>query len=112
MGPIQGAVNSMIGTAAAAAALTNKLATKKPTASPQEAAAEQAQQSSNNEVTAKKKQRRNFAEYLARQKLSIGGTVGDLPKTMQKQIAAQYTKSQRKKLMDEADREAQNGKHK
>lgn len=106
MGAIQSAMNSMIGSVAAVT-----IAAKKFGASKQEEAAKRAKKSSQDEVTQKQKQRRNFAEYLAKQPTSLGGTVGDLPKTAQKQIAAQYTKSQRKSLMDKMDREASNGKH-
>ena len=52
---------------------------------------------------AKKVQRRNFMDYL-RKMPSMGGTVGDLPTEMQKQIAKTYTKYERKKIMDEEDR--------
>lgn len=106
MGAIQSAVNSMIGSVAATAFVAKKAGMRS------EEAAKTAKQSAQNEVTQKKKQRRNFSEYLAKQPTNLGGTVGDLPKSVQKQIAAQYTKSQRKSLMDSMDREAQNGKHK
>ena len=59
---------------------------------------------------AKKTQKRNFMDYLSQQSTSLGGTVGELPKPLQKQIASQYTKSQRKTMMDRMDREANNGK--
>ena len=63
---------------------------------------------------AKKKQRRNFMEYLKKQPVSLwgttSGTVGDLPKEKQKQIASQYTKSQRQTMMNRMDKEAKNGK--
>ena len=39
---------------------------------------------------AKKTQRRNFMEYLRKQETSLGGTVGDLPPEVQKQIARLY----------------------
>lgn len=68
------------------------------------------------QAEAKKTQRRNFMEYLKKQPVSLGGnssgTVGDLPKPLQKQIASQYTKSQRKTMMDRMDEEAKNGKQK
>ena len=53
---------------------------------------------------AKKTQRRNFMSYLAQR------TVGDLSSDVQKQIASQYSKSQRKTMMDRMDKEAKNGK--
>lgn len=59
---------------------------------------------------AKKTQRRNFMSYLAQQSTSLGGTVGDFPTTLQRQIASQYNKSQRKTMMDRMDKEAKNGK--
>lgn len=55
-----------------------------------------------------KQNRRNFInDYLAKQTSSLGGKVGDLPKNLQKQIASQYTKSQRTAMMDRMDK--QNG---
>ena len=59
---------------------------------------------------AKKTQRRNFMSYLAQQSTSLGGTVGDLPMSLQRQIASQYNKTQRKTMMDRMDKEAKNGK--
>lgn len=61
---------------------------------------------------AKKTQRRNFMDYLKKQTTSLGGTVGDLPENIQKQIASQYSKSQRKTIMDRMDKEKANGKSK
>lgn len=61
---------------------------------------------------AKKTQKRKFMDYLAQQPTSLGGTVGDLPKPLQKQVASQYTKSQRKTMMDRMDEEANDGKQK
>lgn len=57
---------------------------------------------------AKTKQRRNFMDYLSKMPTSLGGTVGELPKDVQKTIASTYSKSQRRTLMDRMDRE--NGK--
>ena len=59
---------------------------------------------------AKRTQKRNFMSYLAQQSTSLGGTVGDLPMQLQEQIASQYSKSQRKTMMDRMDKEAKNGK--
>ena len=58
---------------------------------------------------AKKTQKRNFMDYLAQQPTSLGGTVGDLPKDLQKQIASQYSMNQRRTMMDRMDREGNNG---
>lgn len=61
--------------------------------------------------TEQKTRRRNFMrDYLAKQETSLGGTVGELPPAMQKQIASQYSKSQRRAMMDRMDREAKDGK--
>ncbi len=52
-----------------------------------------------------KQKRRNFMEALKNMPVTIGGQsglVGSLPESVQKQIAAQYSKpSQRKKVMDQ-----------
>ena len=58
---------------------------------------------------AKKTQRRNFMSYLAQQSTSLGVTVGDLSPDTQKQIASQYSKSQRRTMMNRMDKEAKNG---
>lgn len=62
---------------------------------------------------AKVKQTRYWKDYLAKMPYTVGtlsGKVGDLSPEAQKQIASNYTKSQRKTIMDRMDREAQNGK--
>lgn len=57
-------------------------------------------------IEAKKEQKRNFMSYLQKQPIAGGGTVGELPIQVQKQIASQYSKTQRKKLMDTMDMES------
>lgn len=47
--------------------------------------------------------RRNFLKYLREQSTSFGGKVGDLPLKSQKEIAKQYSKTERKRIMDEVD---------
>lgn len=74
--------------------------------SPQAQAADSARQSAANAIEAKKVQRRNFMEYLKKQPTNFGGTIGDLPPQAQKQIASQYTKSQRRTLMNNMDKES------
>lgn len=135
---IQSAINSMLGTVsgtitavkalqekavktkaaqAKAAAKQVKAQTASPaTASPQAMAAQKAQQSMENAVEAKRTQRRNFMEYLKKQPSSLG-QIGNLPTDVQKQIAKQYTPSQRQRLMDLADaskkkKEVNDGQHK
>ena len=56
------------------------------------------------EQTRIKKTRRNFGKYLESMGTSLGVQVGALSKEAQKEIAKQYSKSQRKKLMDEMDK--------
>ena len=131
MASIQGAINSMIGSAGSAirtvqgigqsfkqagqetpAAKSQKTKVAKQI-SPQEVAAQQAMQSAANEQQAKKSQKRKFSEYLAKMPVSLGSEtrkIGDLPPEMQKKFAANYNKSQRRKIMDAMDREANNGK--
>lgn len=75
-------------------------------ASPQAMAADRARQNAANEIEAKKVQRRNFMEYLKKEPTNFGGTIGDLPPQAQKQIASQYTKSQRRTLMNKMDKES------
>ena len=67
---------------------------------------EQAQEKTKQVQEAKTKQRRNFMEYLGKQQLRGGGTVGDLPQDIQKKIAQNYSKADRQKLMNQMDREA------
>lgn len=54
---------------------------------------------------AKQTQRRNFMAYLGKMETSLGGTVAELPKSVQNEIAKTYTRSQRKTIMDRMDRE-------
>lgn len=79
----------------------------------QEAARKVAKQSADGEIQGKTVQRRRFSEYLAKMPISLGSEtrkIGELPPEMQKQIGATYNKSQRKKIMDAMDKEANNGK--
>lgn len=61
------------------------------------------------QITQKEK-RRNFMDYLKEQSSSLG-KVGDLPDSVQKQIAKTYSAADRKKLMDEADQKKQEAKN-
>ena len=47
-------------------------------------------------------------EYLGKQETSLGGTVSQLPPAMQKEIASQYSKSQRQSIMNRMDKEDKN----
>lgn len=65
---------------------------------------EQANQAAKEKQLSKQSQKRNFMEYLKKQPIAGGGTVGQLSPKAQKQIASQYSKGERKKLMDEEDK--------
>lgn len=69
-----------------------------------------AKQSSADAVEAKKTQQRDFMKYLANQPTSLGGTVGQLPIEMQKQIAESYSPEEREDFMNKIDEEMKNGK--
>jgi hypothetical protein len=51
----------------------------------------------------KRKTRRNFLDYIKEEPTSLGGTVGELDPKLQKAIAKNYSKSERKKIMDRKD---------
>ena len=92
----QSGINAMLGTVAGGALAISKTLQDR-------------QQEANKKVEqqrlAKKAQRRNFMSYLRKQPTDLGGTVGDLPINLQKQIASQFSKNARKKLMDKMDME-------
>ena len=98
----QSSVNRALGSIATVS--TAKKFTKNALTEKQDQAAEKVKQIQE----AKTKQRRNFMDYLSKMPTSLGGTVGELPKDVQKTIASTYSKSQRRTLMDRMDRE--NGK--
>lgn len=51
---------------------------------------------------AQNKSRRNFMDYLRKETSSLG-KVGDLPESVQKEIAKKYSAAERKKLMNNVD---------
>lgn len=51
--------------------------------------------------------RRRFMDYLRDEPTSLGGTVGELPAKLQRQIAKAYSRKERRELMDRKDRENQ-----
>lgn len=108
---IQGSVNQVISSIGAAASIGKGIKLQR-----DKVKQELAQKQMKQQQEAKKTQRRNFMEYLKKQPISFGGNslgiVGDLPKEAQRQIASQYTKSQRKAMMDRMDKEKANGKSK
>ena len=101
---IQGSVNQVISSIGAAASIGKGIKLQR-----DKVKQELAQKQMKQQQEAKKTQRRNFMDYLSKQTTSLGGTIGDLPKETQKQIASQYSKSQRKAMMDRMDKEAKNG---
>ena len=102
---IQGSVNQVISSIGAAASIGKGIKLQR-----DKVKQELAQRRMEQQQEAKKTQRRNFMDYLSKQPTSLGRTIGDLPKDSQKQIASQYSKSQRKTMMDRMDKEAENGK--
>ena len=98
----QGDINRVLGMAAVGAtAYKAKVAAANKLLEKQEQAAEKVKQVQQ----AKKTQRRNFMAYLGKMETSLGGTVAELPKNVQHEIAKTYTRSQRKTIMDRMDRE-------
>lgn len=75
-----------------------------------EVRAQQAMGRMGKQQKAKKALRRNFMTYLAQQPTSLGGTVGDLSHELQKKIASQYDRNARRRMMNQMDKEAKNGK--
>lgn len=71
---------------------------------------EQAMARQDRQKQAKKTQKRNFMDYLAKQPTALGGTVGDLSPDLQKKIASQYDRNARRRMMNQMDREARDGK--
>lgn len=106
MGVIQNAINSILGTGAGFfTAAKIAAANKKQTIQPKDRMKQSLEKVAKvNE--AKQKQKRNFMNYLKTQKTSFGGTVGDLPYNLQKEIAKGYSPKQRKALMDKIDKES------
>ena len=68
-----------------------------------EESAKKARESLQRAQEKKRKTRRNFMQYLANMPTSWGGKFGDLPKEQQKLAAAEYSKSERKRIMDRMD---------
>lgn len=113
---IQSSINSIVSSVGQGAFAVKHLQQQKAMSTPKltndTAKQKQAQTQMEVQKEAKKTQRRNFMDYLSKQTTSLGGTVGDLPKDLQKQVASQYSKSQRKAMMDRMDKEKANGKSK
>lgn len=51
----------------------------------------------------KRKTRRNFLDYMKDEPTSLGGTFKELDPALQKKIISQYSKAERKKMMDRKD---------
>ena len=57
--------------------------------------------------------RRNFVrDYLSQMQTSMGGTVGELPPEIQKVIASNYSSKERRQIMNQQDREKNQGGNK
>lgn len=59
-----------------------------------------------NKNKSKQTQKRNFKDYIGQLETSLGGTVSDLPESVQKAIAKQYTRGEKVKLMNKMDKES------
>lgn len=70
--------------------------------------AEQSWQNQAKQQIKQKQKRRNFMNYLKDFPVNWGGTLGDYPLKVQQMAAQQYTKAERKRIMDEADRKKEN----
>lgn len=102
----QGKAMSLLGSVQQATMLHSSLQAKSDLKARQENALAKAEAVKQAKVHQKQKRRNFMRDYLSKQETSLGGTIGELPIAMQKQIASQYTKSQRKAMMDRMDREA------
>lgn len=105
MGIIQNAINRILGTGAGLVTAA-KIAEDKKQAPQSEDRMKQSLKKVAKVNEAKQTQRRNFMNYLKTQSTSFGGTVGDLPMNVQKEIAKQYSPKERKTLMDKIDKES------
>lgn len=107
---IQGGISKVIGSVGMAAKLSHDRFYRKTPQERSPARREQANKRAEDLMRnkeAQRQKRRNFMrDYLSKQTTSFGGTVGDLPKNVQKQIASQYTPAERKRLMDAMDMSA------
>lgn len=132
MASIQSAINSMLGTVGSAIRTTKAISlakqalnnqqtattsssakNKTSSVSPQAQAATVATRSMTNEQQSKLAQKRKFSDYLAKVPITVGKDtkkIGDLPPELQAKIGATYNKNQRRKLMDQMDKEAGHGK--
>lgn len=116
MGVIQSAINQTIGTAGIVARLSPNFEKKaelrkiekKERILQERLRMQKAMKKVANKQDAKQKQKRNFMSYLKEQPTNLGGTVGELPLNVQKQLAKQYSPAQRKQLMDTMDKERMN----
>lgn len=68
-----------------------------------EATEKKAQEALKKEQERKRKTRRNFLQYMQDEPTNLGVKFGQLPKATQKELAKEYTKKQRKEIMDRKD---------
>lgn len=108
---IQSGVNSLISQAVGIAAIGSKGKQPKVSDSPvpkRTIEPEKVMMDMAKKGDAKVKQRRKFADYMQNVKTNLG-TFKDLSPNIQKTIMASYSKAERKKIMDTADKEKLNG---
>jgi uncharacterized membrane protein YheB (UPF0754 family) len=69
----------------------------------EEAVTKKAQDALKKEQERRRKTRRNFLNYMKEEPTNLGVKFGELDVSLQKELAKDYTKSQRKKIMDRMD---------
>ena len=98
MGVLQNSINAMLGSVSAGASFSAMNIKRMERANERSKKLVQAKVTQSETM----KKRRNFMNYVKDIPME-GGKVGDLSKEMQKQIASQYTKAEKTRIMNEAD---------
>ena len=70
-----------------------------------EARAQQANERAQKQQATRNKRRNFVRDYLSQMQTNMGGKVGDMPKDMQKIIAANYSSKERQRIMNQKDKE-------
>lgn len=70
-----------------------------------ETRAQQANERAQKQQATRKKHRNFMRDYLSQMQTNMGGKVGDMPKDMQKKIAANYSPRERQRIMNQKDKE-------
>lgn len=100
---IQSTFNAALGSVASIAGKFGKAQNIPTASSPEAQAAATSMQKTQAVQEIKTKQRRNFKDYMMEEQTSFG-KFKDLAPSVQKAIMQQYSKTERKKIMDERDK--------